>query len=119
MNAAAFFDGRLNKFFLPVMYGCPAARAVVDPHSEDTEEEEEAGHAKAHLVHSSVSNQSFAVFSCIHCLAKLSVEGDLIGGKKPTQNPQNTQIRSSCHVSEKQPTSAHVCLVWGLGERAQ
>lgn len=70
------------------MYGCPAARAVVDPYSEDTEEEEEAGHAKAHLVHSSVSNQSFAVFSCIHCLAKLSVEGDLIGGKNQPKTPK-------------------------------
>lgn len=38
------------------MYGRPAARAVVDSYGEDTEEEEEAGHSKAHLVDSRVSN---------------------------------------------------------------
>lgn len=44
------------KFFIPIMYGCPAADAAVDSNGDDEEEEEEAGHSKAHLVDSRVSN---------------------------------------------------------------
>ncbi len=60
------------------MYSSPPACAVVDSYGEDTEDKEEARHAKAHLVDSRVANQSFAVLSCIHLLTQFTVEGDLI-----------------------------------------
>lgn len=60
------------------MYGRPPTCAVVDSYGEDTEEKEEAGHAKAHLVDRRVANQSFAVLPCIQLLTHLTVEWDLI-----------------------------------------
>lgn len=64
------------------MYSCPAACAVVDSYSEDSEEEEKTGHAKADLVDRRVANKSFAVLSCIHLLTQFIVEWDLIENKK-------------------------------------
>lgn len=66
------------KFFIPIVYGRPAADAAVDSKGDDEEEEEEAGHSKAHLVDSRVSHKSFAVFPGIHLLTQLVVEGDLL-----------------------------------------
>ena len=71
------------------MYGRPAACAVCDSYGKDSEEQEEAGHAKAHLVDSGVANESFAVFSCIHLLTQFTVEGDLMD-----KYNENTLIRS-------------------------
>lgn len=65
------------------MYGCSPARAVVDPDGEDGEEQEEAGHAEAHLVDGRVAHQGFAVLSGIQLLAHLAVEGDLDDTKTP------------------------------------
>lgn len=47
--------------FSPVVHGRPPACAVVDADGEDGEEEEEAGHAEAHLVDGRVAHQSLAV----------------------------------------------------------
>lgn len=76
-----------NATFLPVMYGRPPACAVVDSYGEDTEEQEEAGHAEAHLVDSRVANQSFAVLPCIHLLTQLAIEGDLIDKSTNPKTP--------------------------------
>lgn len=61
---------------LPIMHGGPPAPAVVDTNGEDAEEEEEAGHAEAHLVDGGVAHQSLAALPCAH----LFVEGELGGG---------------------------------------
>lgn len=60
------------------MHSCPPACAVVDFDGEDAKEEEEAGHAEAHLVDCRVSDQSFTVLSRIQLLAEVAVEWDLI-----------------------------------------
>lgn len=70
------------------MHGRPAACAVVDADGEDGEEQEEAGHAEAHLVDGRVADQSFAVLPGIHLLTQFAVEGDLI------DKITNTLIRS-------------------------
>lgn len=60
------------------MHSCPPTRAVVDFDGEDAKEEEEAGHAEAHLVDCRVSDQSFTVLPCIQRLTEVAVEWDLI-----------------------------------------
>lgn len=54
-----------NTATLPIMYGCPPPCAVVDPYGEEAKDEEEHGHAKAHLIDCRVANQSFAVLPCL------------------------------------------------------
>lgn len=73
------------------MHSCPPACAVVDFDGEDAKEEEEAGHAEAHLVDCRVSDQSFTVLPRIQRLTEVAVEWDLIGKKS---RAQHTPIRS-------------------------
>ena len=63
---------------IPVVYGCTASPAAVDPEGEQPKEEEEAGHAEAHLVDGSIAHQHLAALACIHP-AQLTQEGDLQG----------------------------------------
>lgn len=101
---------------LPVVHGGPPPLAGVDPDGEDAEEEEEAGHAEAHLIDGGVAHQSLAVLPSIQLLAHLSVEGDLSESHNQTTPSSNhTQVRdkngehrsaapntsfAGCHASE-------------------
>lgn len=59
------------------MHGGPPASAAVDTYGEDAEEEEEAGHAEAHLIDGRVAHQSLAVLPGVQLLAHHIVERDL------------------------------------------
>lgn len=75
---------------LPIMHGGPPAPAVGDTYGEDAEEEEEAGHAEAHLVDCGVAHQSLAALPCAH----LVVEGDLWVIETPRRTrPSSTHAR--------------------------
>lgn len=76
------------------MHGGPPPPAVVDADGEDAEEEEEAGHAEAHLVDGGVAHQALAVLPCVQLLTHLIVERDL--GEKhneTTASPKRTRAR--------------------------
>lgn len=59
------------------MQGGPPPPAAVDADGEDAEEEEEAGHAEAHLIDRGVAHQGLAVLPCVQLLTHLIVERDL------------------------------------------
>lgn len=92
------------------MNGRPPACAVPYPNGEDTEEQEEAGHSKAHLVDSGVSHQSLAVFPCVHLLTQVAVEGDLMGQTRDQERRRKVPGLDQCGLGQR-PTSACVCIV--------
>lgn len=59
------------------MHGGPPPPAAVDTYGEDAEEEEEAGHAEAHLIDRRVAHQSLAVLPGVQLLTHHIVERDL------------------------------------------
>lgn len=74
---------------LPVVHGGPPPPAVVDVDGEDAEEEEEAGHAEAHLIDRGVAHQGLAVLPCVQLLTHLIVERDLSENHNQTTPSSN------------------------------
>lgn len=68
------------------MHGGPTPPAGVDADGEDAEEEEEAGHAEAHLIDGGVAHQGLAVLPCVQLLTHLVVERDLSQNHNQTSN---------------------------------
>lgn len=71
------------------MHGGPPASAAVDAYGEDAEEEEEAGHAEAHLIDGRVAHQGLAVLPSVQLLTHHIVERDLRANQNQTTPSSN------------------------------
>lgn len=71
------------------MHGSPPASAAVDTYGEDAEEEEEAGHAEAHLIDGRVAHQSLAVLPSVQLLTHHIIERDLRANHNQTTPSSN------------------------------
>lgn len=74
------------------MHSGPPPLAVVDADGEDAEEEEEAGHAEAHLIDGGVAHQRLAVLPRVQLLTHLIVERDL-SGNHTTPSSDHAHVR--------------------------
>lgn len=93
------------------MHGGPPPPAVVDADGEDAEEEEEAGHAEAHLIDGGVAHQGLAVLPRVQLLTHLIVERDLSENRNhTTPSSDHTHVRDkncSCLFRAAEPRTQH------------